>query len=122
MVALRWLRSTGRCRPARSQGTGRDGPNELGARAHITVQVLPFAAGGHAEAGGSLTLYTLSNQPTVAYEEGSRSGTVIEGADEVAERRESYDLLRAMALSPRDSGAMIRAAMEEWTRWEPPRI
>lgn len=94
---------------------------ERGTSPHVTIQILPFDAGEHAEMGGSLTLYTLPDQPLVAYLEGSRSGTVIEDQDEVAELEESYDLLKAMALSPRDSEAMIRAAMEDWTPCEPPR-
>ncbi|WJY40442.1 helix-turn-helix transcriptional regulator [Streptomyces sp. P9-2B-2] len=93
---------------------------KAGARPHLTLQVLPFAAGGHAEAGGSLMLYTLPRQPLTAYEEGSHSGTVIENQSDVAARRENYDLLRAMALSPRDSEAMIQVAMEDWTPCEPP--
>ncbi|MEV6317091.1 helix-turn-helix transcriptional regulator [Streptomyces sp. NPDC051776] len=88
----------------------------------ITLQILPFVAGEHPELlGGSLTLYTLPDQPLVAYEEGSRSGTIIEDRSGVAERRESYDLLRAMALSPRESEALIRAALEDWTSCRPPR-
>jgi transcriptional regulator with XRE-family HTH domain len=95
---------------------------ERGAEAHITLQVLPFAAGEHAEAGGSLNLYTLPDQQLVAYVEGSQSGAIIDDRDAVTKRIESYDLLRAMALSPRDSEAMIRAAMEDWMPCEPPRI
>ncbi|WP_432095439.1 helix-turn-helix domain-containing protein [Streptomyces sp. bgisy100] len=94
---------------------------ERAAQANLTIQVLPFDAGEHAEAGGSLTLYTLPDQPMVAYEEGSRSGTIIDDRDVVGERRESYDLLRAMALSPHDSEVLIRAAMEDWTRCPPSR-
>ncbi|MFI0213197.1 helix-turn-helix domain-containing protein [Streptomyces lydicus] len=88
---------------------------ERGRAPHITLQVLPFAAGEHPQVlGGSLALYTVPNQPLVAYEEGSRSGSIMEDQATVAEYQESYDLLRAMALSPRDSEAMIRAAMEDW--------
>jgi transcriptional regulator with XRE-family HTH domain len=95
---------------------------EAGTASHVTLQVLPFAAGEHPELlGGALTLYTVPHQPLVAYEEGSRSGTMVEDWDAVAERRENYDLLRAMALSPRDSQTMIRAAMEDFTSCEPPR-
>lgn len=94
---------------------------DSGTASHITIQVLPFAAGGHAEAGGSLTLYTLPKRPAIAYVESSQSGTITEDEEAVAKRKESYDLLRAMALSPRDSEAMIRAAMEDWTPCEPPR-
>ena len=88
---------------------------ERGERRNITLQVLPYCAGEHPGLGGSMNVYTVPQQQAVAYEEGSRSGILIEDRDEVAERRESYDLLRAMALSPRDSKAMIRAAMEDWT-------
>ncbi|KUJ66242.1 DNA-binding protein [Streptomyces albus subsp. albus] len=94
---------------------------ERGAASHITLQILPFASGQHADSGGSLTLYTVPGEPLVAYEEGARSGKIIEDPGEVAKRRESYDLLRAVALSPRDSEAMIRAAMEDWIRCGPPR-
>lgn len=89
---------------------------------HITIQVLPFSAGQHPQLlGGTLMLYTVPNEPLIAYEEISRSGAIFEDADTVAQCRESYDLLRAMALSPRESEAMIRAAMEDWTLCEPPR-
>lgn len=94
---------------------------ESGTQPHVTLQVLPFGAGQHSEAGGSLTLYTMPDVPMVAYEEGSRSGTVIEDRDAVAEREENYDLLRALALSPRDSEAVIRAAMKDWTSCRPTR-
>ncbi|MEU9793510.1 helix-turn-helix transcriptional regulator [Streptomyces sparsogenes] len=92
-----------------------------GTQAHVTLQVLPFSAGQHAEAGGSLTLYTVPDAPKVAYEEGSRSGTIIEDREAVAELQANYDLLRAMALPPRDSEAVIRAAMEDWSSCQPPR-
>lgn len=86
-----------------------------GASPNITVQVLPFAAGEHPEMmSGSLDLYTMPDRSLLAYEEGSRSGTIIENGAEVDQRRENYDLLRAMAISPRDSESMIRAAMEAW--------
>ncbi|GAU65215.1 hypothetical protein SSP35_01_05530 [Streptomyces sp. NBRC 110611] len=95
---------------------------ERGTASHITLQVLPFKAGEFPDVlGGAFTLYTVPDKPLVAYEEGSRSGTIIEDPDKVAQRRESYDLLRAHALSPPDSEAMIRAAMEDWTPCEPPR-
>lgn len=69
--------------------------------------------------GGSLTLCTVPDQPLVARLEGSRSGTIVEDGDKVAEMGESCDLLRAMALSPRHSEALIRAAMEGLPPCEP---
>ncbi|WP_413115100.1 helix-turn-helix domain-containing protein [Streptomyces sp. CY1] len=94
---------------------------ERGTRPYVTIQVLPFSAGQHAEAGNSLMLFTLPDEPMFAYKEDSRFGTIIEDKAVVAKLRKNYDLLRAMALSPRDSEAMIRAVMKDWTSWEPPR-
>ncbi|MDT0544677.1 MULTISPECIES: helix-turn-helix transcriptional regulator [Streptomyces] len=94
---------------------------ERGTRSHVTIQVLPFAAGGHIEAGGSLTLFTTHGEPPVAYDESSQCGLIIEDQGDVVQRRENYDLLRAMALSPRESEAMIQAMMEDWTPCQPPR-
>ncbi|GAA0670089.1 helix-turn-helix transcriptional regulator [Streptomyces malaysiensis subsp. malaysiensis] len=87
-----------------------------GTQSHVSIQVLPFAVGEHPEMlGGVLKIYTVPGEPQVAYEEGSRSGALIEDQVGVAMRRENYDLLRAMALSPRDSEAMIQTAMEDYT-------
>ena len=54
-----------------------------------------------------MTLFTVPHGALVAYDESSQSGTITEDQETVARRRENYDLLRAMALSPRDSEAMI---------------
>ncbi|BBJ39841.1 transcriptional regulator [Streptomyces antimycoticus] len=93
---------------------------ERGMQYNVTIQVLPFVAGEHAEAGGSLTLFTTHGESPVAYDEGSQSGAILEDQEAVARRRENYDLLRAMSLSPRDSEAMIRAVMKDWTPCQPP--
>ncbi|MFJ1704645.1 Scr1 family TA system antitoxin-like transcriptional regulator [Kitasatospora sp. NPDC088346] len=84
----------------------------VGRLPHVTIQVLPYAAQEHSEMGGSLTLLTLPGRSVLAYEEGSRSGSLIEGQEDVSRRRALYDLLRAQALSPRDSAAMMNATME----------
>ncbi|MEU5028646.1 helix-turn-helix domain-containing protein [Streptomyces milbemycinicus] len=94
---------------------------ERGTHPYVTIQVLPFSAGQHAEAGNSLMLFTLPDEPMFAYKEDSRFGTIIEDQGVVAKLRKNYDLLRAMALSPRDSEAMIQAVMKEWTSWGSPR-
>lgn len=85
-------------------------------RSWITVQILPFAAGPHPEMGGTLVIYTLSGGQQLAYDEGARTGVVISDPNDVGDRRDSYDLLRAQALSPRDSEAMIRTALKGYGR------
>ncbi|MEU8725484.1 Scr1 family TA system antitoxin-like transcriptional regulator [Streptomyces antimycoticus] len=82
---------------------------------------MPFTAGEHAETGSSLTLFRVPHGALVAYDESSQSGTIIEDQETVARRRENCDLLRAMALSPRDSEAMIRAVMKDWSACQAPR-
>ncbi|MBV6702933.1 helix-turn-helix transcriptional regulator [Kitasatospora aureofaciens] len=85
-------------------------------RPHVTMQVLPHSAGEHAEMGGSLFIYAVPGSPPVVWEEGARSGELIDDFESVAVRQRSYDLLRAMALSPRDSRAMIRRISQEYGR------
>lgn len=85
---------------------------ELAQTPTTLVQVLPFQHGGHALGSGSLVLMTKKNGERVAYEEGITTGTLFEEFDGVVQRQWTYDLLRACALSPRDSAAFIRSVME----------
>ncbi|MYV51204.1 helix-turn-helix transcriptional regulator [Streptomyces sp. SID3212] len=85
---------------------------ELTLTSNTVVQVLPFAHGGHAMAGGSVKLMTLGNGEQMVWEESSVTGTLIEEKDVVTARQRTYDLLRACALSPKESAAMIQSAME----------
>ncbi|MFJ2651978.1 Scr1 family TA system antitoxin-like transcriptional regulator [Streptomyces sp. NPDC087420] len=78
-----------------------------------TIQLLPFAHGAHALLGGGmLQLMTMSDKSSVVYEEGLTSGTLVEDEEMVRTRRRDYDLMRAYALSPRETAAHIRSAME----------
>ncbi|MGW4199446.1 helix-turn-helix domain-containing protein [Streptomyces sp. NPDC004726] len=76
------------------------------------LQIVPFKVGGHALMGGSLALWTLRNGAQAAWEEGSSSGTLMEDPESYRGRKRAYDLLRANALSPSESAAFIRSAME----------
>lgn len=76
------------------------------------VQVLPYQHGEHALLGGSMTLLTLDDGSAIAYEESIRTGTLIEDPEGVVPRRRAYDLLRAYALSPQTTAALIRDVME----------
>ncbi|MFB6601090.1 Scr1 family TA system antitoxin-like transcriptional regulator [Streptomyces noursei] len=80
------------------------------------IQVLPFIHGGHALMEGPLTLLRLPGGRSMVYEEGRKSGRLLEVEEEVEQRRATYDALRAYALSPRDSAALIQHLME---RYEP---
>lgn len=76
------------------------------------VQVLSFEHGGHALAGGALSLLTLDDDSPVAYEEATTTGTLVEEKEEVRARIRAYDLLSASALSPEKSADFIRSVLE----------
>ncbi|MBW1604414.1 helix-turn-helix domain-containing protein [Streptomyces sp. JJ66] len=76
------------------------------------IQLLPFEHGEHPLLGGTLTLMTLTDRTCVAYEEGIASGTLLEDQERVAMRRRAYDRMRAHALSPRKTAAVLSTAME----------
>ncbi|MFI9258946.1 helix-turn-helix domain-containing protein [Streptomyces sioyaensis] len=80
---------------------------------NMAIQVLPFSAGVHDLMGGSLSLLWMADGSSVAYREGNRSGELIEEAAEVTRFRLSYDRLRDMALSLRDSAAFIGQLVED---------
>lgn len=86
---------------------------------NVTLQVLPFDAGPHALLGTSVTILWLPDGRAVAYTEHAHSGELIEDPSEVEKLRLSYDLLRDMALSPRDSVAFIERLIEEYTPCAP---
>ncbi len=80
----------------------------------VVVQVLPFAAGAHALASGSVTIVEFADQPTVAYVEGPFAGQVLSDPATVRNVRQSYDLVRAAALSPAASAVMIETVLAEY--------
>ncbi|WP_330174710.1 helix-turn-helix domain-containing protein [Streptomyces sp. NBC_01498] len=80
---------------------------------NVTLQVLPFSAGPHGLLGTSVTVLWLPDGKAVAYTEDAHAGKLIEDPSEVEKLRLSYDLLRDLALSPRDSVAFIERLLEE---------
>jgi hypothetical protein len=77
------------------------------------IQLLPFEHGEHTLVGGLLSLLTVEDGTTVAWEESIDSGTLMEDRERVSARQRAYDLLRAHALPPRETAAFIRTVMEE---------
>ncbi|WP_326620975.1 helix-turn-helix transcriptional regulator [Streptomyces decoyicus] len=82
----------------------------------ILMQVLPFAAGAYPLMGRMLTLMEFEDAPPTAYTEGVYSGNLLDDPAVVMRVRESYDLLRAAALSPEASLALIESAAEDYRR------
>ncbi|MGP4002946.1 helix-turn-helix domain-containing protein [Streptomyces sp. 8N706] len=79
---------------------------------HVTIQVLPYASGAPAR-HMAFTLLRSADEPDLLYVETPVSGHVIDSPAMVEDSRVAYDRLRADALSPEASLALIRKVMEE---------
>ncbi|QUI31646.1 helix-turn-helix domain-containing protein [Streptomyces alfalfae] len=80
----------------------------------VLVMVLPYTAGAHASMTGDLRVMGFDDAPPVAYTETSFSGTLVDEPVVVHRAHRAYDLLRAAALSPEASLALIESAAEDY--------
>jgi transcriptional regulator with XRE-family HTH domain len=79
----------------------------------IIVQVLPFVAGPYPSMGKMLRLLEFDDSPPTAYTEGVHSGNLLDDPAVVKRVQADYDLVRAAALSPEASLALIESAVED---------
>ncbi|MGH3245678.1 MAG: helix-turn-helix domain-containing protein [Trebonia sp.] len=79
----------------------------------IVLQVLPFSARDHAGVEGPITIYERPSAPAVGYTEFHRGGRIVEDEDEVADLFMVMGMLRAAALPPRDSLALMKEIRRE---------
>ncbi|MFB9252881.1 helix-turn-helix domain-containing protein [Sphaerisporangium melleum] len=82
---------------------------EFAARDNITIQVLPIAVGAHPATAGSFAIleFREPHDPNVAYVENMTSILYVEGDVELYRYTLAFDHLRAAALSPDASRALI---------------
>ncbi|MFD8571241.1 helix-turn-helix domain-containing protein [Streptomyces sp. NPDC059639] len=86
----------------------------LARRRRVIVQVVPFSAGAHASVDGPLKLMHFEDAPPLSFVEASSTGQLIDDPVTVARHQLSYDLLRAEALTPKDSLALISSVAEDY--------
>jgi transcriptional regulator with XRE-family HTH domain len=79
-----------------------------------TVQVLPFARGGHPMLGGSLSLLTLPNGTTIAYVESFASGEAVQSPKRMLDLTQRFDVARALALPQDESLDLLRHYLREY--------
>jgi transcriptional regulator with XRE-family HTH domain len=87
---------------------------ELAERRRIVPQILLWNCGPHPFMIGNAMIMTFPDAPPLVYTESLHSGGTTDEIALVGEYRRSYDRLRAVALSPETSLAMIKAAAEEY--------
>ncbi|MFF8607859.1 helix-turn-helix domain-containing protein [Streptomyces sp. NPDC015346] len=81
-------------------------------RSRIFTQILPWNSGAHAFMLGNAIILDFADAPPLVYMEGQHHGNTIDDPALVKQYRRSYDLLRAAALPPEASLAMIEEAAE----------
>jgi transcriptional regulator with XRE-family HTH domain len=81
----------------------------MAARPNVTVQVLPLAAGAHPATAGEFTILTFPELPApdVVYLENMTSDLYVEQEADVYRYSLAFDRLRALALDPQKSHALI---------------
>ncbi|WP_217239872.1 helix-turn-helix transcriptional regulator [Streptomyces sp. AC555_RSS877] len=82
----------------------------------VILQVLPFAAGAHPAMGKMMKLMEFEDAPPTAYTEGMLSGNLLDEPAVVKRVRASYDHIRAAALSPEATLALIESVAEDYRR------
>ncbi|MEV8321623.1 helix-turn-helix transcriptional regulator [Kitasatospora sp. NPDC058397] len=86
---------------------------EVGRTRGMVIQVLPLSKTEHAGMGGSFILITPKGRPQHAYIEAQTSSRLITDPDEVRIMNARYNILRAQALGPEESLALIEKILGE---------
>ncbi|KAA9158412.1 helix-turn-helix domain-containing protein [Amycolatopsis acidicola] len=84
---------------------------------HVTIQVVPFGAGAHPGMEGPFLILGFPEQadPDVVYVDSTSGGFFLELPPDVRRYSLMFDHLRAAALKPDDSVAVIAAAAERYS-------
>src|SRR5690606_21737994 len=80
---------------------------------HVEIQVMPTDREDHAGMGGELQVLKLRDGSTVGYAAGQLTTHLMSGAKESQVLELRYGIIRAQALSPRESLAFIEKALGE---------
>ncbi|MER6064336.1 helix-turn-helix transcriptional regulator [Streptomyces sp. NPDC001792] len=85
----------------------------IGQRSNVEIQVMPDAREEHAALSGRFTLIETTKGRRIAYVEAYKSSRLFIDRSTVRELEERYGLLRAQALSPRESLALVEKLLGE---------
>lgn len=88
---------------------------EMGRRPNVMIQVIPQDVGVHDGLNGSFVIAESADAPSIVYLETAMTGFTIEHPEHVAVVRLAYETLRAEALSPAASLALMEEIAQIWT-------
>ena len=82
---------------------------------HVTLQVLPFAAGAHAGMDGTFTILDFpdAEDPGVVFAENATGGLFLEKSDELRKYVSIFERIRSTALPPEESRKVLATLAEE---------
>jgi transcriptional regulator with XRE-family HTH domain len=81
---------------------------------NVTIQVIPLSAsGGHPGLAGPFSILEFEDDSPVVYVESQAGNLYLEKKADIRMYTGMFDLLRAMALAPVESAALLRATAEE---------
>ncbi|MEU9124143.1 helix-turn-helix transcriptional regulator [Streptomyces sp. NPDC048506] len=81
---------------------------------HVKLQVMPFSAGAPAASTRPFTVLRFTDSRAVLYTETRVGGRMYDSAQTVDAALDDYDLLRAHALCPEQSAALIKTLFKEY--------
>jgi transcriptional regulator with XRE-family HTH domain len=81
----------------------------------IIIQVLPYSASDHPGTDGPILIFDFAADPSSAYTECKGGGMIVEQPEQVSGLMTSMSLIRAAALSPRESRNYIAKIRDEIT-------
>lgn len=83
---------------------------------HITIQIVPYAAGGHSGLTGAFVIADFSDEPSIVYLADAGGSRVAEDAATVSRVALRFEALRSEALPKTASrDFMVKVAEERWT-------
>ncbi|MGA5116637.1 helix-turn-helix domain-containing protein [Streptomyces pseudogriseolus] len=84
-----------------------------GQRRNVEIQVMPTSGSEHCGLGGPFTLIETRDGQRMAYVEVQRTSRLYNEREEVRDVEEQYGILRAQALTPRESMAFVEGLLGE---------
>jgi DNA-binding XRE family transcriptional regulator len=87
---------------------------QLARRQNVTIQVLPFALGGHQGLTGSFSVFEFPKSPTIVFMEHRKPSVFLDKHTDTAVFQETICALRTTALGPADSIEFLKSVATEY--------